>query len=55
MQFGLLWDRRKRALLPEAVAVHLESEAAPMGVNWCGRRSRRFGPPAAPAVRGYAD
>jgi hypothetical protein len=55
VQFGLLWDRRKRALLPEVVAVHLESEAAPMGVNWCGRRSRRFGPPAGPAVRAYAD
>jgi hypothetical protein len=55
VQFALSFDRRKRALLPEVIAVHLESEEAPMGINWSGRRTRRFGPPAGPAARAYAD
>jgi len=41
---GIRWDRPKRVLLPEIIAIHLESEPAPMGVNWKGRKTRRFGP-----------
>lgn len=44
VQFGLEWDRRRRELLPEIVAVHLESEPAPLGANWNGRSTKRFGP-----------
>jgi len=45
VQFALQWDRRFRQLLPEVVALHLESEASPLGANWAGRKTRRFGPP----------
>ena len=41
---GIRWDRPKRVLLPEIIAIHLESETASMGVNWKGRKTRRFGP-----------
>jgi hypothetical protein len=45
VQYGLLWDRHRRALVPELVVLHLESEPAPVGANWCGRTTRPFGPP----------
>jgi len=45
IQHGLQWDRRHRVLLPEVIAVHLESEPAAMGTNWKGRKTKRFGPP----------
>lgn len=46
VQHGLQWDRPDRVLLPELIAVHLESHPnAPIGVNWKGRKSPRFGPP----------
>lgn len=45
IQFGLRWDRHKRAILPELIAVHLESERIGKGVNWNGRQSKWFGPP----------
>lgn len=48
VQHALQWDRRKRALLPEVIVVHLESEPAPKGVNWQGRQTKRFGPPRTP-------
>jgi hypothetical protein len=44
IQHGLQWDRRKRILIPEIVAVHLESQKAPLGANWAGRKTKRFGP-----------
>jgi hypothetical protein len=44
MQQGLRWDRAKRGLIPEIVAIHLESEEVRMGHNWEGRRTRFFGP-----------
>lgn len=44
VQHGLQWDRPKRQLLPEIISVHLESERAPLGVNWKGRKTKYFGP-----------
>lgn len=41
-QHPLLWDRRKRELLPEVIVVHLESERSEMGKNWNGRKTKRF-------------
>lgn len=40
--FSIQWDREHRILLPEIFVFHLESEQGPMGLNWSGRRSRRF-------------
>lgn len=42
VQHGLQWDRDQRELLPEMVAIHLESHPAPLGANWNGRTTRRF-------------
>lgn len=47
VRHSLQWDRRQRQLLPELIAVHLESEAAEIGANWKGRTTRPFGPPSA--------
>jgi hypothetical protein len=44
VQFGLQWDRHRRALVPELVVLHLESEDAVTGANWSGRTTRPFGP-----------
>lgn len=41
--FTLDWPRSRRALLPEIIAYHLESENAPMAANWAGRKTARFG------------
>lgn len=43
-QHPLQWDRRQRELLAEVIVVHLESETAPMAVNWHGRKTKHFGP-----------
>jgi hypothetical protein len=42
VQFALQWDRRHRALLPEVVVLHLESEPAKQGANWSGRTTAPF-------------
>jgi len=46
MMFSKQWDRRNRHLLPELVAIHLDSENATvesMGKNWQGRQTIPFG------------
>lgn len=48
VQFAIQWDRRKRHLIPEIIVAHLESEPAPVGANWKGRTTKRFGPPLPP-------
>jgi hypothetical protein len=40
--FAAQWPRTKRQLLPEIIAYHLESEDAPMSVNWKGRTTKPF-------------
>jgi hypothetical protein len=42
MLFSAQWPRKKRALIPEIVGYHLESEAADMGANWNGRKTKPF-------------
>lgn len=51
VQHALQWDRRRRAILPEAIAAHLESEPAATGANWRGRTTKRFVPTAAIEMR----
>ena len=46
---GLQWPRPDRILIPEIIAVHLESQPASMGANWKGRTTRTFGPESAAA------
>ncbi len=53
--FGALWPRRKRGFLPEIIAYHLESENAPMAVNWAGRKTKRFELDGAPRVKHTSD
>lgn len=42
VQHGLQWDRQHRQLVPELIALHLESEPAALGANWAGRTTKRF-------------
>lgn len=45
MLFALKWPRRQRHLLPEIIAIHLESETPHrMGANWAGRTTPAFLP-----------
>lgn len=36
----------KRGFIPEVTAYHLESEDAPMAINWQGRKTKPFQYPA---------
>lgn len=42
MLFAAQWPRSERHLLAEVISFHLESEEAPQGINWAGRRTRPF-------------
>jgi hypothetical protein len=44
MLHALRWPRRRRHLIPELIAVHLEGPIAPGVKNWRGRRMEWFGP-----------
>ena len=44
MLFAAKWPRAQRALMPEIVVYHLESEPGAMqGTNWAGRKTKPFG------------
>lgn len=45
VQFGMLWDRPQRALIPELLCAHLMSGKVKNGANWNGRTTSHFGPP----------
>ena len=49
---ALHWDRQQRIHIPELLVWHLESEPTGMGANWKGRKTARFGPPAATKIVG---
>lgn len=42
LAFARLWPRRKRILIPESIAIHLESENTYKAANWFGRVSEPF-------------
>jgi Glycosyl transferase family 2 len=46
VQFALQWDRRNRQVVPEVITLHLSSDKSPIGANWQGRTTPRFGPAA---------
>ncbi len=50
---ALHWDRRERIHIPELLVWHLESEPSPMGANWKGRTTTRFGPASNAAIGAY--
>ena len=41
---AIQWSQGRRHLIPEVVAIHLQSGPAPLGANWKGRTTPRFGP-----------
>lgn len=40
--FAMTWPRSKRALIPEIIGYHLESDDAANALNWAGRKSAPF-------------
>jgi hypothetical protein len=60
VQYALHWDRDKRHLIPEIIAYHIDSCAAPVGANWCGRVTPEFSLDAGPVptnkgIKSYYD
>lgn len=45
---AMKWPRKRRILIPEILALHLESESLNGKRNWEGRVSKKFGPEAHP-------
>lgn len=45
---AIQWDQEKRHLIPEIIGMHLAADNAPLGSNWKGRTTARFGPPVKP-------
>jgi hypothetical protein len=46
VQFAKKWERSNRALIPEVIGIHLDSENSTveeMGKNWNGRKTKVFG------------
>lgn len=41
--FAKYWIPRNRIFLPSFAVIHLESEKVKMGVNWNGRKTKKFG------------
>jgi hypothetical protein len=41
---AMQWDGEKRHLIPEVIAVHLQSVPSALGANWSGRKTPTFGP-----------
>lgn len=41
---AMQWEPHERILIPELLAIHLMADNAPLGSNWKGRKSPRFGP-----------
>jgi len=48
---AMKWPRPRRVLIPEIIAIHLESEKVPWGANWEKRVSKPFGPHPHPHPR----
>lgn len=45
LEFAYQWDRSHRALIPEIVGIHLQTDDnIKMGQNWNKRNTKRFGP-----------
>lgn len=42
--FAAQWEPEDRRLLPTVLCYHLQSEPAPLGANWHGRRTKPFAP-----------
>lgn len=53
---AIQWDAAHRHLVPEVIAVHLQSAPAALGANWKGRTTPRFapGPDPLPYLRAAA-
>jgi len=49
LKFARNWPREHRGMIPEVVAIHLDSEKREtMGGNWRGRKTKHFGPKPLP-------
>lgn len=60
IQHALQWDGKNRRLIPDVIAIHLDSCSAPVGANWTGRTTPRFDmnateAPSNAGVKSYYD